>query len=103
VQTTLGYGQMDHEMPGTGTVPVLFAVAGPRRVGGGSHEVRAGIAHGLDRSAEAVRGASRGDPVGAPVNWGAGREPGARYVRHGGRRDVSSRTAGAFFAHSNTG
>jgi hypothetical protein len=38
-------------------------------VGGGTHEVRAGVAHGLDGPTEGVIGASRSDPVSAPVDW----------------------------------
>ena len=39
------------------------------RVGRGADEVRAGVAHGLERPGGAVIGASRGDPVAAPVRW----------------------------------
>jgi hypothetical protein len=44
-------------------------MGGHHRVGGGTHEVRADVAHGLDSPARGVIGASRGDPVGAPVSW----------------------------------
>lgn len=44
-------------------------MGGHHRVGGGTHEVRAGVAHGLDSPSEGVIGTSRGDPVGAAVNW----------------------------------
>ena len=42
-------------------------VAGPFRVGGGTDEVRAGVAHGLDHPTRGVIGASRREPAGAPV------------------------------------
>jgi len=38
-------------------------------IGGGTDEVRAGVAQGLDSPTGAVIGASRSDPVGAPVGW----------------------------------
>ena len=42
-------------------------VAGPFRIGGGTDEVRAGVAHGLDHPTRGVIGASRREPAGAPV------------------------------------
>ena len=50
------------EGPGVGR-----PVGGHCRVGRGAHEVRVGVAHGLDTPIEGVTAASRGDPVGAPV------------------------------------
>jgi len=38
-------------------------------IGGGTDEVRAGVAQGLDSPTGAVIGASRSGPVGAPIEW----------------------------------
>jgi hypothetical protein len=62
--TTLGISFI-----GLANGPEARASTWPTPVGGGTDEVRAGVAQGLDSPTGAVIGASRSGPVGAPIEW----------------------------------